>query len=147
MGACSLGRRQAGVITLDTSAVFALANRRDKGHKAARKALIEDAGPHIVPAGILAEMAYLIESRLGGKTLDAVLESLETGSLALDCGENDLARIRHLVRRYADLPLGFADAAVVACAERHGGRVLTFDRRDFTILERDADITVVPTVG
>lgn len=132
------------MITLDTSAVFALANRRDPGHASARTVLLEDAGPYVVPAGILAETAYLIEGRLGIESLDAVLESLESGSLSLDCGERDLPRIRELVKRYADLSLGFADAAVVACAERHGGRVLTFDRRDFTILARDAAITVVP---
>jgi len=48
------------------------------------------------------------------------------------------------MRRYADLPLGFSDAAVIACAERSGGSVLTFDRRDFEVVARDVPITVVP---
>jgi predicted nucleic acid-binding protein len=39
-----------------------------------------------------------------------------------------------LLGRYADLRLGFADAAVVACAERNGGTVLTFDLRDFSVI-------------
>jgi uncharacterized protein len=132
------------VITLDTSAVFALANRCDPGHSPARAALLDDPGPYVVPAGILAEVAYLLENRLGIETLDSVLESLETGALTLDCGDTDLPRIRTLIVRYASLSLGFADAAVVACAERRGGRVLTFDRRDFNVLARDASLTVVP---
>ena len=33
--------------------------------------------------------------------------------------------MRQLVSRYADLPLGYADAAMIACAERRGRRVLT----------------------
>jgi len=53
-------------------------------------------------------------------------------------------RIRELMTRYVDLHLGFADAAVVACAERNGGAVLTFDRRDFDVIARDLPITVVP---
>lgn len=32
---------------------------------------------------------------------------------------------------YADLDLGFTDAVVMACAERHDLPVLTFDFRDF----------------
>jgi predicted nucleic acid-binding protein len=62
----------------------------------------------------------------------------------LDCGDVDVPRIRELMTRYEDLHLGFADAAVVACAERNGGDVLTFDRRDFDVIARDVPITVVP---
>jgi hypothetical protein len=36
-------------------------------------------------------------------------------------------RIGRWSRRYADLPLGLADACVVACAERNGGALLAFD--------------------
>lgn len=46
--------------------------------------------------------------------------------------------------RFRDLSLGFSDAAVLACVERNGGRVLTFDRRDFEVVARDVSITLVP---
>jgi predicted nucleic acid-binding protein len=55
-------------------------------------------------------------------------------------------RIRALVRRYQDPPLGFCDAAVLACAEGSNGRVLTFDRRDFDVVAREATISVQPLV-
>jgi len=58
--------------------------------------------------------------------------------------EGDLARIRAIVLRYADLPLGFSDAAVIACAERNGGYVATFDRRHFDIIAREGAIEVLP---
>lgn len=77
--------------------------------------------------------------------LDGFLTDLESGAYLLDCGERDLARIRELVDRYTDLPLGFADAVVIACAERSGGRVLTLDRRDFGVAARDARISLFPT--
>jgi uncharacterized protein len=48
---------------------------------------------------------------------------LDTGAYSLDCDEDDLPRIRELASRYESLPLGFSDAAVIACAERGGGRV------------------------
>ena len=46
--------------------------------------------------------------------------------------------------RYAALPLGFADAAIVACAERNGGIVLTFDRGALQAISRDLPITLIP---
>ena len=58
----------------------------------------------------------------------AFLRGLERGQTLLDCGDRDLPRIRQLMARYADLPLRFGDAAVVACAERNGGVILSFDR-------------------
>jgi uncharacterized protein len=138
--------RQVGhrVITLDSSALYALLNRRDHGHAAVLEVLLQDRGPHIVPAGILGEAAYLVETGLGMVVMDAFLADLEAGVFALDCGEGDLGRIRALANRYADLPLGFADAAVVACAERNGGQVLTLDRRDFGVVAHEGTITLLP---
>ena len=137
------------MITLDTSGLFALLNRRDPDHEPVKAALLEDAGPYLVPAGILAEIAYLIERRLGIEVLEVFISDLEAGGFALDCGEEDLTRVRELVRRYADLPLGFADASVVACAERARGRegtgkVLTLDRRHFGVVAREGNITPLP---
>jgi uncharacterized protein len=132
------------VLTLDSSALFALLNRGDPGHAAVRDVLARDHGPHIVPAGILAETAYLVETRYGVRVMDSLLGDLEAGVFTLDCGERDLGRVRALAGRYADLPLGYADAAVIACAERNGGAVLTLDRRDFGVVAREGTITVLP---
>ncbi len=55
-----------------------------------------------------------------------------------------MPRIRALARRYADLPLGFADAAMIACAKRHGGRVLTLDLRHFGVVAREGGLIVLP---
>jgi len=86
----------------------------------------------------------MMEQHLGNRFLDLFLSDMESGAYVLDCGEQDFRRIRALVQRYADLPLGFADAAVVACAERSGGRVLTLDLRDFGTVAREGKIQVLP---
>ncbi|MGH8311636.1 MAG: type II toxin-antitoxin system VapC family toxin, partial [Steroidobacteraceae bacterium] len=100
--------------------------------------------PFLVPAATLCEAAYLIGTRLGRGALDGVLGDLEAGRYQLDCGEADLPRVRELIERYEDLPLGFANASVIACAERNGGRVLTLDTRDFGVVAREGRITVLP---
>jgi predicted nucleic acid-binding protein len=94
--------------------------------------------------GILAELAYLVEACLGSEALDALLADFVSGAYTLDGGDEDLPRIRELMLRYAHLPLGLSDASVVACAERHGGRVLTLDSRVFGVVAREGTLTVVP---
>jgi uncharacterized protein len=131
------------LITLDTSGLFALANRRDPDHASARVALQAAGQPYLVPMAIVAEIAYLLEQRLPG-VVDPFLVDLETGAYTPDCGDGDMARIRDLVSRYSDLGLGIADAAVIACAERSGGLVLTFDTRDFGVVAREGRIALRP---
>lgn len=129
------------MITLDTSALYALVNRRDTHHERIRHTFLTDRGPYLVPVGILAEVTYLIEQRLPN-ALDPFLADLETGAFTLDCGLDDLARVRQLVSRYADLPLGYADATVIACAERHGQRILTLDAH-YSVVAREGAFSVV----
>lgn len=105
---------------------------------------MEDMGPHLVPAGILAEIAYMIERRLDLEVLTTFVSDLETGRYVLECGEEDLGRVGELVRRYEDLPLGFADASVISCAERNGGSVLTLDTRHFGVVAAEGRISLLP---
>ena len=45
--------------------------------------------------------------------------------------------------RFAEMPLRFADAAVVVCAERNGGVVLTFDRAALDVVAREVPVSVL----
>jgi hypothetical protein len=109
------------------------------------RAVVEDErGPLLLPATVLCEVGYLAQVRGGERAVDEILASVERGALTLDCGERDVTRVRQLIARYADLRLASADAFVAACAERNGGRVLTFDRRHFDVLSRELGLTVLP---
>jgi predicted nucleic acid-binding protein len=75
------------------------------------------------------------------------LDDLRTGGYAAVWDEQDLDRIQRLIGKYGDLPLGFADACVIACAERYGGRVLTTDRRHFEVVARgEKSVDLLPTI-
>jgi predicted nucleic acid-binding protein len=132
------------LVTLDTSALLALFDRREQHHSAVLDSARREGGPFMIPAGILAEISYHIERRLGQQSLIIFLQDIIDGQYAIYCGEGDFRRIRELVSRYHDLPLGFADAAVIACAERHGGKVLTLDHRHFEVVANEGTIQVLP---
>jgi predicted nucleic acid-binding protein len=65
----------------------------------------------------------------------ALWEMIETGAVEiLVLGKDDVARMRELMRKYRDLPMDLADAALVRVAERERlRRIFTLDRRDFQI--------------
>ena len=133
------------MITLDTSGLLAFMNARDDLHAECVNVLQRDPGPFVLPAGILAEIAWILEARYAPSVEYSFLQDIRSGAFAVDWSIADIDRIDEIVRRYADLEVGLADAAVVACAERHGGRILSTDRRHFPVMERgEKKITVLP---
>ena len=132
------------MITFDTSMLLSLADDREEHFAKASEFLYSSRPPFVIPVPILSEICYLLEEWVGMRSLMTFLDDISAGSFVLDCGEHDLPRIRELVQRYADMPLGYADAAVIACAERNGGRVATFDLRHFAAVAREGTIQIVP---
>jgi predicted nucleic acid-binding protein len=128
------------VIVLDTSALLALLDAEDADHDRSARALMDGRAPFVVPAGILGEAGYLIESKLGSGALRGFVSDLARRDFVLDCGEDDFAAIGGLLERYRDLRLGLADASVIACAERRRVPVLTLDFRDFAPIAREGRI-------
>ena len=131
-------------LILDTSGVLAFVNRHDPDHEAVKSVVLAEPGALIVPMGIMAEIGYMLEQRLGLRALQAFLNDLATGQFTLDCGLEDLPRVQALANRYSSLPLGFADAVVIACAERFSKRVLTLDQRHFTVVGREVELELRP---
>ncbi|NLF69807.1 MAG: PIN domain-containing protein [Candidatus Anammoximicrobium sp.] len=124
----------------DTGGIYALYDA-DDGHHDAVKAVVEaEPGTLYLPTILLAEIDYLLNERLGvDATLD-FLASVESGAFTLvDPTSEDLLRCGELVQRYRDLPLGLADASVIATAERlRLKRILTLDQRHFRIVKSSA---------
>ena len=133
------------MLTLDTSGLIALFDRRDSNHERCALALDNDSGPYFLPVALLGELAWFIERRYTPRVAEALLSDLEDGSYTPYWDAGDILRIGELTARYADLSLGIVDAAVIACAEQNGGAVLTTDYRHFyTVARGEKSITVVP---
>lgn len=132
------------MITLDTSGLLAATDQTDPAHDRVMQALSSSRGPYILSVATLSEITYLIEQKLGGHILEEFIATLVEQEFVLDCGDGDLERIHTLIVRYNDLPLGFSDAAVIACAERNGGLVATLDYRHFGVVASEGTIRIVP---
>lgn len=93
-------------------------------------------GPLIVPTLVITEVTYLLATRLGVESEVRFLGDLAAGAFAIEpVRAGDWLRIAELVAAYRDLPLGTADASVVAAAERLGLEdIATVDRRHFGVV-------------
>jgi predicted nucleic acid-binding protein len=135
-----VGELAAGVIVLDSSVALAAMDYTDPNHERVLEVLTNEQGSLILPVAILSELTYMIERNFGERILDEFLVNVSNRDFVLDCGERDIDRILELIRRYKDFPLGFADAAVVACGERNGGLIATLDFRHFGPIAREGSI-------
>jgi uncharacterized protein len=144
LGEYVLQRARLRLITLDTSAAIALLSTNDRNHDAARRVLAEGPSGTVVPASILSEIA-LNAGRLGGRDgARSFLTAIVEGAVLLDCCDADLPRVLELMGRFSDAGLTFSEASVVACAERNGGWILTFDRRSLDAVAADVPISLLP---
>ena len=87
--------------------------------------------PYIVATAALAEIAYMLETRLGFHVLEAFVTDIEAGLFRLD----------FIAHQYQNLTLGLADALVIACAERNGGTIMGLDEH-FWIVSGQGTIVV-----
>jgi predicted nucleic acid-binding protein len=120
-------------VVCDTGPLLAVLNSRDKNHASASAFFDGFDGDLIVPALIVTEICYLAQTRIGPEAKAAFLDGIAAGELIIEnATDEDWVRIAWSVRRYANFPLGVADASVVATAERLNiTKVATIDYRHF----------------
>jgi hypothetical protein len=121
------------MILVDTGAFYALATRSDRNHASAARVIKDLAEPLVTHTLILAEIWYLLETRVGRLAARKLAERVVAGGVGLLSVEStDIASALTIERRYSDLDLGLADAVSLALCERERiEKVFTFDRRDF----------------
>ncbi|XVQ84450.1 type II toxin-antitoxin system VapC family toxin [Microbispora siamensis] len=126
------------MILVDAGPLVAAAISNDAHHERCTREferLFKEEQQLLVTGFVAAELCYWL-GKAGPRLEAAFLRSLESGLLTLvDLVKADLARAAVLVERYADLPLGGADASVVAVAERlKVDTVFTIDVRHFSVV-------------
>nr|WP_204081609.1 PIN domain-containing protein [Mycobacterium riyadhense] len=123
-------------MVVDAGPLYAYVDADDAHHAASLALLEAHPGPLIVPALVITEVVYLLDSRLGVEPEVRFLGDLAYGAFRVEpVTAADWIRIAELVARYRDLPLGTVDASVVTTAERLGiGEIATIDRHHFTVV-------------
>jgi len=111
----------------------ALIHADDRHHAACREPLASIREPLATVWPVITEAMYLLGfSPDAQDALWRLLGREAVKILPLDAA--DVPRMRELMRKYRDLPMDLADAALVRVAERGGlSRVFTIDRRDFEL--------------
>jgi hypothetical protein len=112
--------------------LLAAANRRDEGHSLAASLVSELGRDLLVPDPVIVEVDQLLRSRIGSRSARLFLEALAAGEhTVVQISPALLRRAVAIDASFADLQLGYADAAVMAIAEREDVPVLTFDFAHF----------------
>jgi uncharacterized protein len=121
----------ARLAVVDAGPLYAAADADDADHADSLAALADPALQLVAPALVLAEATYFVGRHLGAPAEASFLRGLSRMEIEAPTPE-DLTRMAELVEEYGDFPLGGADAAVIALAERLGAvTVVTLDRRHF----------------
>lgn len=120
----------------DTGPLYAAMDRNDRDHEACAALIGDTEELRVVPAPVVVELDWLASRRLPAEAFDAFLADVEGGGVAVEeLVPDDYSRVRELLRSYADLPLGFVEAAVVAVTERlEEPKLATLDHRHFTVV-------------
>lgn len=134
------------MILVDAGPLVALIHADDREHgrcKEVFESLNEPLGT-VWPA--LTEVMYLLG--FSWRAQEAAWELVEREAVRiLPLDHADVPRMMELMRRYRDLPMDLADAALVRVAEREKlRRIFTIDRRDFEIYRpsRMGRFSIVP---
>lgn len=111
--------------------LLAAVSPRDKWHAACATLLIEAEVPLVTTVAVLTELFYFLH--MDPMRVDLVWRFFSGGAVELASIEaKDLPEIKHLMQRYADRPMDFADATLVYVAGREGiADILTIDHDDF----------------
>jgi predicted nucleic acid-binding protein len=134
------------IAILDTGPWVALIDRSESRHIECAQWLKNFSGRLYSTEAVLTEVLYILNFSITAQcaALDFVLESVvEVVPSSID----SLKKTKNLMKRYADLPMDFADATIVClAAETEIRNIVTFDRKDFAIYKfpRKKSFTIMP---
>ncbi len=99
----------------DAGPLVALLDARDKYHAPCHRVLDSLSLPLLTTLPALTEAMYFLGRRFGWRGQERLWAMVTAEHLVVaDTAEADLARMREFMDRYADVPMDFADASLVA---------------------------------
>jgi predicted nucleic acid-binding protein len=125
-------------LILDTSGLLALADSNSRKHKQAEQ-VAEQYSDWLISAAILAEVDYMLSSRLGNQSTLTLMQSISDGEIIVESYlPQDVRYCIEKTKKYNTLNLGLADCAVMALSERlHIPTIFSLDNH-FNIVKPSA---------
>lgn len=124
-------------LLIDTGPLVAYLNAKDPAHSAVVASLADFTGQLHTTSAVITEAMHFVSRTARGPFGPAFLAELVTTSAMLvhDFARGaDLHDAAALMRKYADIPMDYADATLVLLAERlEILDILTLDRRGFVV--------------
>ncbi|HEX9635667.1 MAG TPA: PIN domain-containing protein [Candidatus Limnocylindria bacterium] len=119
-----------------TRRLLAATDASQHRHREAADALRGAAPPWVLSPFVLAELDYLLATRVGVGAERALLAEVGRGVYRLEAFDaDDVGDAERVIGRYASFGIGLADASLVVLASRYGIRdVLTLDERHVRVL-------------
>ena len=133
---------------VDTSALVAYFDANEPDHDAVSRVIDGSDEVLVISPYVIAELDYLVATRVGVDAELEVLQELASGAWELAIfGVPDLDQAASVITKYRDQQIGAADASNVVLADRYQTRTIaTLDRRHFTVLRplKGGRFTIVP---
>ena len=131
---------------VDSGILYAYYDRKDSWHERALALFRAEAGSLIVPAPVIPEVDHILGRRLGTAAQIVFYRGLTSGAyFVVDLPPAGYRRVQELNERFANLSLGFVDAAVVVISETLDlPRIATSDRRHFAPLATAFALELLP---
>ncbi|MGI4789339.1 MAG: type II toxin-antitoxin system VapC family toxin [Janthinobacterium lividum] len=119
---------------IDAGPLVAVLNRNDDDHDECAGLIQSLDCRFYTTLAVVTEAMYLLWTRVGWVAQEALWRMILRGDLLLEHpSPAELVRMSELMNKYSDRPMDFADASLVALAERLSlNRIFTVDRRDFS---------------
>ena len=120
-------------VLADTGPIVAILSRRDQYHRVCVEALREMPGPLFTCWPVITEAAWLV--RRDANAVQKLLDSVSGGLFELlPLNTDDAKPIAAIMKKYRDIRIQLADAALVHLAARDGmDTIFTLDQRDFSV--------------
>ena len=120
---------------VDTGAVVALINRDDRHHPAAVEWFKSFRGKMLTTEAVITETAYVLAASPAHQRAALIwFDRARAAGLLQVEPVADYAALARIINQYASLPCDYADATLIALAERTGvTAIATIDQRDFSV--------------
>ena len=139
----------SGSALIDTGAILAILDRRDRWHQKCTTAFRQMRLPLLTSQTVVTELFHLTGD--DRNEMEAAWKFLQSGAVVIASTDNsEMPALHALMSKYWDRPMDFADATLVHLAKRESlFTILTVDVADFTTyrIEGKRKFRVLPGVG